>query len=137
MEETKEEIKKENLKQKALEKEFHKTKFGKLVGITLIVSCVLLILGICIMAFEGYCHFKDLDINRFKALFELGQTFLSFCIMASIGCTLIYSLYMPDKKNKEDEKELESLKLGIIVIIVTWYISLFYQIGYAIGAIVR
>lgn len=130
---------KEN-KKNQVETEFYKTPFGKLIGFTAIVTGILLAVGIVLMGFEAVCYAKDLNIDKYRQLFVLGNVFITFSLLGAVGCSAIYGIFVPKSGNKKDEKalneEFDYLKLGLVIIIGTWYVSLFYYIGYSVGLLI-
>lgn len=83
-----------------LEKEFHKTLFGKSIKLIFSLSITFFVVGlICTVLFKIF--------NLKQSVLELGENFMEYSGISLFVCMLIYCIFVPEwmGKNKSEKKD--------------------------------
>lgn len=99
---TKEEKKAQNKKleeeQLKLEKEFHKTPFGKFMKVLLILTIITMAVGL-ITAFASNIF------NLNESIFDFAGKCIKYSSISSFICMIVYCIFVPEIMGNKDDKE--------------------------------
>lgn len=87
-----------------IEKDFHKTKTGSFMKIICIIGIVLMALNLIIGGFEAFVNIKNLDYDKYKTLFTLGEYFGNVAAIMILGYSLTLLEYLSEQKRKKKQK---------------------------------
>lgn len=104
--------------QKLLEKEFHKTTFGKFVKIIVIVAMVAIAIGLVLGIFEAIVYARNLDINKYQTIIDLGEICFDCGGSSIFFCMLFYACLLPALM-KEKEHKLNKKSTTFILVLYT------------------
>lgn len=109
-----------------LEKEFRKTAYGKFMMVATILFIVLLAIGLGIAVFEAIVNFRNLDMNTYQPIIDLGERCRhcggSGAFYAAIFYTCILPVLIKDEKEyKKNNNYIATLWLVSFAIIVLGY----------------
>ena len=130
----KEENKVEDLRNiERIEKEFRKTKYGKFMMVATILFIVLVGIGLGIAIFEAIVNFRNLDMNTYQPIIELGELCRHHGGNGAFYAAIFYTCILPvlikdEKEYKKNNNHIATLWLVAYAIIV---------LGYTLGFIIN
>lgn len=112
-------------KQLELEKEFHKTIFGKFMKVIVIMAMIAIAVGLIIGVFEAIVYAKNLDINKYQTIISLGDICFEcggksvFYGMLFYACVLPALMKDKEKKNQLNKKsKINSATLVLVLFVL-------------------
>ena len=116
--------------QKELEKKFHETDFGKFLKIITLVSCILIVVGLLISAYEAIYYMNNSYNDKQQLLFDIGELCMEDGGRLAFLGLLVYGVFLHELV-KENKKML--VKIIIFLCIIGLVFNVLYDIGYIIG----
>ena len=114
--------------QELIEKEFHKTTFGKFVKVITIISLILIAVGFIFSIFEAIVYAKNLDINKYQNVIKFGELCFEQGGKSSFFLMLFYVGIVP-LIVKGNKKEINKLFISIYTLcIIGPLLKLIYEI---------
>lgn len=114
---------KELNEQELIEKDFHKTTFGKFMKIILIMSMIAIAVGLIIGVFEAIVYAKDLDINKYQTIISLGDICFDCGGSSVFYGMLFYACILPAlmKDKKKDENSTKKSNKTSTILVLTLF----------------
>lgn len=114
----------------------NKTKFGKFISVILVISCILFVIGLGLMFFEVIVNVKNLDVDAYQSIIDLGNVCMKYAGSFSITVVTPGIIFMSDNKNlnkKSIKNKVPFFKSVIVILGVIYIINLMYDIGFVVG----